>query len=163
WASLLPFFQLPSARAFASVSTTRYERLPWHLIGDGLANTSVLMVLTPTLTLALSLCFSWVVLRSSVRGRAWFDAIAFLPHAVPNIVFGVGALLLALFVFEKLVPSYGTVWLMLLLFVVARTSYGTRMTNSGLIQIHRELEETGQMSGAGTLGVVGRILMPLLT
>ena len=163
WASLLPFFQLPSARAFASVSTARYERLPWHLIGDGLANTGALMVLTPTLTLALSLCFSWVVLRSGVRGRAWFDAIAFLPHAVPNIVFSVGALLLALFVFEKLVPSYGTVWLMLLLFVVARTSYGTRMTNSGLIQIHRELEETGQMSGAGTLGVVGRILMPLLT
>src|SRR5262249_24303066 len=98
WASLLPFFQLPSPRAFASASTTRYERLPWHLIGDGLANTGVLMVLTPTLTLALSLCFSWVVLRSGVRGRAWFDAIAFLPHAVPNIVFSVGVLLLALFV-----------------------------------------------------------------
>ena len=162
WASVLPYFQLPSSAAFASMSFVRYERLPWHLVGDGVTNSLVLTLLTPTIALALSLCFSWVVLRSRVRGRVWFDAIAFLPHAVPNIVFGVGALLLALFVFERFVPSFGTVWLMLLVFVVARISYGTRMTNSGLIQIHRELEETGQMSGAGTIGVLRQILVPLL-
>jgi len=30
------------------------------------------------------------VLRSRIRGRAGFDFIAFLPHAIPSIVFGVG-------------------------------------------------------------------------
>ena len=37
---------------------------------------------------------------------------------MPNIVFGVGALLLALFVLQRVVPIYGTIWLLLLVFVV---------------------------------------------
>ncbi len=82
------------------------------------------------------------------RGRGLFDFIAFLPHAVPSIVFGVGALLLALFVLQRALPIYGTIWILLIVFTIARISYGTRMTNSGLIQIHAELEESAQMSGA---------------
>jgi len=163
WSSVLPFFQLPSARAFAVASLKHYVTLPWDQVLTALGNTCLLAVLTPTLTVAISVAFSWIVLRSKLKGRAAFDFIAFLPHAVPSMVFGVGALLLTLYVIQRAVPIYGTIWLLLLVFVIARLSYGTRMTNSGLIQIHRELEETGQMSGAGTLGVVGRILMPLLT
>ena len=50
----------------------------------------------------------------------------------------------------------------LLVFVIARVSYGTRMTNSGLIQIHQELEESAQVSGARTLGVARHVVLPLL-
>ena len=32
WSSLLPFFQLPSARALATVSLTHYLTLPWELV-----------------------------------------------------------------------------------------------------------------------------------
>jgi iron(III) transport system permease protein len=162
WASLLPYFQLPSAAAFASASLHRYWALPWDLIGDGLIDTLILMVLTPTATLALALCFSWIVLRSHVPGRAWFDFVAFLPHAMPGIVFGVGALLLALFVIGPIVPAFGTLWLLLVVFVVGRISYATRMTNAGLVQIHKELEESAQVGGASTGGVLRRILVPLL-
>ncbi|HXQ52975.1 MAG TPA: iron ABC transporter permease [Stellaceae bacterium] len=162
WASLLPYFQLPTAAAFATVSLQQYRSLPWQLAGEGIVNTAILMVLTPTATLALSVAFSWVVLRSRIPGRSGFDVIAFLPHAVPNIVFGVSALLIALFVLGAAVPLFGTVSILLVVFVVARLSYGTRMTNSGLIQIHRELEEAATVSGAGTGTVLGRVLGPLL-
>ena len=47
------------------------------------------------------------------------------------------------------VPIYGTIWILLFVFVIARLSYGTRMTNAALIQIHRELEEAATVSGAG--------------
>jgi iron(III) transport system permease protein len=162
WSSLLPFFQLPSGRAFATVSLEHYFSLPWGLVLTGLWNTSVLAVLTPSLTLVLSLAFSWIVLRSRYPGRAGFDFIAFLPHAVPSIVFGVGALLLTLFVIQRALPIYGTVWILLIVFTVARLSYGTRMTNSGLIQIHPELEESALMSGATAWGAFARISVPLL-
>ena len=162
WASLLPYFQLPSATAFASVSLQRYWSLPWELIGDGLTNTIVLMMLTPTATLALSLCFSWVILRSRLPGRAWFDFVAFLPHAMPGIIFGVGALLLALYVIAAIMPAYGTVWLLLVVFVVGRISYATRMTNAGLLQLHKELEESARVGGATTGGIMRRIVIPLL-
>jgi len=162
WASLLPYFQLPSAAAFASASLARYWGLPWDLITDGLTNTLLLMVLTPTFTLALAVCFSWVVLRSRLPGRSWFDFVAFLPHAMPNIVFGIGALLIALFVVQRFAPAYGTLWLLLVAFIVGRISYATRMTNTGLIQIHKELEESGEVGGATTGGVIWKIVMPLL-
>jgi iron(III) transport system permease protein len=162
WSSLLPFFQLPSARAFASLSMRHYNSLPWELVFGALGNTAILAVLTPTLTLALSLAFSWVVLRSKIRGRAGFDFVAFLPHAVPSIVFGVGALLLTLFVLQRAVPIYGTIWILLMVFIIARISYGTRMTNSGLIQIHAELEESAQMSGATLAYALRKITGPLI-
>ncbi|HEY4134540.1 MAG TPA: iron ABC transporter permease [Alphaproteobacteria bacterium] len=162
WASVLPYFQLPTAAALATASFDRYTRLPWDLIGEGFFNTAILMALTPTVTLALALCFSWVVLRSKTKGRGWFDFIAFLPHTIPSIVFGIGALLLSLFVVESILPAFGTIWLLLLVFVVGRISYATRMTNSGMIQIHKELEECAQVSGASTIGVLREIVMPLL-
>ena len=93
WSSLLPFFQLPSPRAFAAISLTHYFTLPWELVINASSHTALLAILTPSLTLAVSLAFSWIVLRSRIPGRAGFDFIAFLPHAVPSIVFGVGALL----------------------------------------------------------------------
>lgn len=162
WSSLLPFFQLPSSRALATVSLAHYFTLPWELVLTAMWNTSILAVLTPTVTLAISLAFSWIVLRSRIPGRGFFDFIAFLPHAVPSIVFGVGALLLTLFVLQRALPIYGTIWILLMVFTIARISYGTRMTNSGLIQIHPELEESAQMSGASLWQAFRRIAVPLL-
>ncbi len=162
WASLLPYFQLPSMAALDQLSLLHFRSLPWDLVLEGLGNTVLLSVLTPTLTLLLCVAFSWVVLRSRIPGRGVFDAIAFLPHAVPNIVFGLGALLLALYVVGAVIPLFGTIWLLLLVFIVARLSYGTRMTNGSLIQIHRELEEAAAMSGASTARTVSRILLPLM-
>jgi iron(III) transport system permease protein len=163
WSSVLPYFQMPSARAFKSMNLDHYYDLPWDQLIDGMTNTGILMVLTPTVTLIFSLCFSWVVLRSNIPGRHAFDFIAFLPHAVPNIIFGVGALLISLYIIQSVFPIYGTIWILLLVFVLARVSYGTRMTNSGLIQIHRELEESAEVSGARTFGVARSVVLPLLS
>ena len=129
----------------------------------GAGNTSILMLLTPTITVIVSVIFAWVVLRSRIRGRFLFDFFAFLPHAVPNIIFAIGAVLLALFVLRGFIPLYGTIWLLLLLYIIVRLSYGTRMMNSSLIQIHHELEEAAYVSGGSTWNVVRRILVPILT
>jgi iron(III) transport system permease protein len=81
---------------------------------------------------------------------------------VPPIVFSIAALLLALFILNRIVPIYGTIWILILVYVIARLSYGTRMTNSAMIQIHHELDEAAQVSGAGTGGVLRSVLAPLL-
>jgi iron(III) transport system permease protein len=163
WASLLKYFEMPSLEALERISLQNYVTLPWELVWRGTTNTSILMLLTPTLTILASLAFAWVVLRSRIRLRFLFDFFAFLPHAVPNTVFAIGAVLLALFVLRNFIPLYGTIWLLLLLYTIVRLSYGTRMMNSSLIQIHRELEEAAYVSGATTRNVVQRILVPILT
>jgi iron(III) transport system permease protein len=149
--------------AVASMSLDHFRELPWDLTLEGIKNTGILMLLTPTVTLVISVAFSWVVLRSKIPGRSFFDFVAFLPHAIPNIVFGVGILLFTLYVVRNAIPLYGTLWILLVVFVIARVSYGTRMTNSSLIQIHKELEESATMSGASTGGVVRHVIVPLLT
>jgi iron(III) transport system permease protein len=163
WVSLLPYVQMPSWRALSMVSFVNFRSVDWDLVDHGLANTGVLMVLVPTAALALSFAFSWIVLRSRYLGRGLFDFIAFLPHAMPNILFGIGALLLTLYVVDNMVPIYGTIWLLLIVFVTARLSYGTRMVNSGLIQVSPELDESAGICGATTWGVATGVLLPLLS
>ncbi len=162
WAAALPFLRPPSAEAFAAMSLANFRSIPTDLLLRIICNTAILMVAVPTLTMIASLAISWVVLRGRTRGAALVDFLAFLPVTVPPIVFSVAALLLALFWLGAVVPLYGTIWLLVIVYVIARLSYGTRMTNSGLIQVHRELDEAAQMSGAGTFGVLRRILLPLL-
>lgn len=163
WSAGLPYLRPMSAEAFASLSLVNFRALPHGLIWNGLRHTLVLMLLVPTVTVALSLAVSWVVLRSRLRFRAVFDFFAFLPHTVPTIVFSVAAWLLALFVLRKVLPIYGTIWILVIVYVVAMLSYGSRMTNGALIQIHRELEESAKMSGAGLAGIMRSVLIPLLT
>ena len=162
WASLLPFFRYPSLAAFKTMSLRQFENIPWDLTLEGIRNTAVLMVLTPTLTLAIAVAFSWIVLRTKIRGRSVFDFIAFLPHAVPNIVFGFAVLLAALFIVNKFVPIYGTIWILLAVFVVARLSYATRMTNATLIQIHKDLEEGARVAGVTTGPIILKVIVPIL-
>ena len=163
WAAVLPYFQLPSADAMASVSLVNFQRIPWDLFFIGARNTLFLTIATPTLTLALAIAFSWVALRSKLPGRGVFDFIAFLPHAIPNIVFSVGVLLFVIYAVQRIVPLYGTLWLLLFLFVIARLSYATRMTNGTLIQVHRDLEEAATVSGGASGTVLRSVLLPLLT
>jgi iron(III) transport system permease protein len=40
--------------------------------------------------------------------------------------------------------------------------YGMRFASSGITQIHRELEEAAQVSGAGTGQIFARVLFPLI-
>lgn len=81
---------------------------------------------------------------------------------MPNIVFGFATLLFTLSVVRNVVPIYGTIWVLLLVFAIARLSYATRMTNSTLIQIHKDLEEAATMSGVSTGPTVRRVILPLL-
>jgi iron(III) transport system permease protein len=162
WTSTQPFPAPPTAHAIAQATLAHYGEIPGEMLWRGIRNTAALMVLTPTITLLVSFSFSWVVLRSKVPGRSLFDFAAFMPHAVPNIVFSMAALLLALFVLRDALPIYGTIWILVLVYVVSRIAYATRITNSALIQIHKELEEAAQMSGAGIGGIVRSVLMPLL-
>jgi iron(III) transport system permease protein len=162
WSAGLPFLRPVSRAAFASLSWKNFRDLPDGLVFSGMGVSAALMLLVPTITLTLSVALSWVVLRSRLRWRWVFDFFAFLPHAVPKIVFSVAAWLLALFVLRNALPIYGTIWILVPVYVVATLSYGTRMINGALIQIHRELEESAMVAGAGLAATLRGVLLPLL-
>ena len=162
WSAGLPFLHAVNADGFAKLSLNNFRTLPTGLVWSGLGISAMLMLLVPTITLILSVALSWVVMRSRLRWRAIFDFFAFLPHAVPKVVFSVAAWLLALFVLRDTLPIYGTIWMLVPIYVVASLSYGTRMMNGALIQIHRDLEESAMVAGARLSGTLCSVLLPLL-
>jgi iron(III) transport system permease protein len=103
-----------------------------------------------------------VVVRSGLKTRSFFDWIAFLPHAVPSVVFAIAALAIALFMLPQRVPLYGTIYILIIVYVLVRLSFATRVLNGSLLQLHRELEEVAHVSGIPILTTIRKIVFPLL-
>jgi iron(III) transport system permease protein len=161
WASLLPYLQLPSAAALSSLTLKHYLAIPDYAGARPFINTAILMFSVPTLTMILSVLISWVVIRTQVSFRGLLDMLAFVPHAVPGILLAVGLAYLGL-AYRDLFPLYGTVFIIVLAHTINWIAYGTRTTNSVMIQVHRELEEAGRVAGASAPRVLSRIILPLI-
>jgi iron(III) transport system permease protein len=56
----------------------------------------------------------------------------------------------------------GTLSVIVVAHVILRLPYGTRLANASLVQIHKDLEEAAQMSGALPFTTMWRILLPLV-
>jgi iron(III) transport system permease protein len=161
WASLLPYLQLPSAEALSSLTLKHYIEIPANVGPRPFINTLILMFAVPTLTMILSVLVSWIVIRTQVSFRGFLDTLVFIPHAVPGILMAVGLAYLGL-AYRDYFPLYGTVAIIVLAHTINWIAYGTRTTNSVMIQVHRELEEAGRVSGASAPRVLGKIVLPLI-
>ncbi len=161
WVSLLPHLQVPSAEAFAQVSLENFRHIFDHVGALPFVNTAILMFVVPTVTMVLSVLVSWIVVRTNVSFRGALDTLAFLPHAIPGILLAVGLAYLGL-AYRSWFPVYGTVAIIAIAHTITWIAYGTRTTNGVMIQVHRELEEAGKVSGASTRTVLGRIVLPLI-
>ena len=161
WASLLPHLQLPSAEALSQLSLANYETIFDFVDALPFVNTAILMIAVPTGTMLLSVLVSWIVVRTQVSFRGSLDTLAFLPHAIPSILLGVGLGYLGL-AYRNYFPVYGTIIIIAIAHTISWIAYGTRTTNGVMIQLHRELEEAGKVAGASAPRVLGRIVLPLV-
>ena len=160
WASLLSFYEVPSARALAKLTWENYRTI-WEFPKVGLAfrNTLIMVLLAPTVTMLLCSVISWFIVKSGARGRRLLDILTFLPHAIPGIVTGVSLM----WVYLTLpIPIYGTIWILLVAYVTGRISFSTRVMNAAMAQLHKELEEASYASGGSWPKTFARITIPLL-
>ena len=109
--------------------------------------------------LFLALLISWLVIRSKNGSARLVDQLATLPIVIPGIVLGLALVRTYLAV---PLPVYGTLWILMLGFIPHYLPYATRYTSAGLITIHRELEESAQISGASWWQTLSRIIIPLI-
>ena len=163
WTSLTLFFVPPSIEAFGNVTLDSYRSLSWTMAGRAARNTAILFFAVPTITMVFGLAISWVVVRSKMKGVSQtYDMVAFSPHAIPNVILALGAVVLGLQFVPDFIPFYATLYIMLALYVVTRLGFATRIYNSALIQIHRELDEAGSVFGLSRVMVLRKILAPLV-
>lgn len=161
WASLLPFYIQPSLEAIDRLTLKNYlTALHFPKITDSVKNSILLGLGSASAVMVLTLLASWLLVRTKMRGRWLLDLLTTLPLLFPGIVMGLAILRFYLFV---PIPVYGTLWILLIAFVTRYIPYGIRYTHSGLLQLHRELEEAAYTAGASWSNCMRRIILPLMT
>ncbi len=163
WASLLPSYRVPSASALSLVSFANYiEVLETDRVLNVIWNTFQLMIVSATATMLFAFVTSWVIVRSQVRGTAFLDSFVFLPHAIPGIVIALALLMAYLSPPLRYLGLYGSMSILIMGLVVSYISFGTRLMNSAIMQVQKELEQAAYVSGATTLRAMFAITLPLL-
>lgn len=160
WNSVLPFYMRPSWQALSMLTTENYT----FLLGlpkttRAIVNSIGLSIGSATIVMLMTSIIAWTTIRARIRGRWLLDNLASLPLIFPGIVMGVALI----WVYLTLpIPIYGTVWILLVAYVTRYLPYGMRTSSAALLQIHRELEEAAETSGASWGQTFVRIVLPLL-
>jgi iron(III) transport system permease protein len=160
WASLLPFYADPSLDGLGRMTLANYAAM-WTRddILSGIWNSLIVGTGSAGIVALASLVMSWLVVRRREAMRWALDAIASLPLVFPGIVLGIA--ILVEFLDLRFVPLYGTVFILILAFVVKFMPYGMRFCYAGILSINRDLEDCGHVCGGGQFAVLRRVVLPL--
>jgi iron(III) transport system permease protein len=159
WTSLLPFVRPFGLRDLHLLGFANYRAVFGDTEWTGLAlNTLLAAAGAATAAMLLTGLAGWLTVR---RRPGWglLDQLTTLPLVFPGVVLGIAVLELAL---RAPVPAYGTLWTLSAAFLIRYMPYGMRYASSGVLQIHRELEEAATVAGASQPAVLRRIVAPLL-
>ena len=160
WQSLFLKIAQPFLLNGGAASLANYAFVLSYPVFLKAVRTSVALgALAASVVVVLTLLMAWAAQRSRSRLRWLIDVLAFAPIAVPGIIVGASVLLAYLIL---PIPIFGTIWILLVAYLTLFLPYGMRFAAGGLAQIHKELEEVAQMSGAGQWQTFRRVLAPLL-
>jgi iron(III) transport system permease protein len=160
WQSFFRNLAQPFLSSSADATLDNYHFILSYPIFLAAVKTSVLLAaMAATAVAALTFVMAWVAQRSLPRYGIVIDALAFAPIAIPGVIVGAGILVAYL---ALPIGIYNTIWILLVAYITLYLPYGMRFASSGLVQIHRELEEMAAVSGAGTGQIFRRIMLPLL-
>ncbi|WP_144222448.1 ABC transporter permease [Mesorhizobium amorphae] len=159
WVAVTPFIRPVRWSAFSSLTSDNFALV---LTDDRylelVTNTLIVSASAATVTMLLMVICGWLVARRRVYHTALDQMIA-LPMLIPSIVLSVAMMDLAL---RSPIPLYSTLTIVVIAFVVHYLPFGMRYTFTGSLQLHKELEESAGVCGATPLGMLRRIVVPLL-
>ena len=160
WSSLQRYYSVPSWAALKNVSLRSYETvLSYPNVGTAVWNSFSLSISSATIVMLLTAVVCWVIQRTKIPGRWVLDSLASIPLVLPGLVMGLAIMVCYLTVGGGI---YGTIWIMLIAYVTRFMPYGMRYNTTSMVQLHKELEESAAMSGAGWLMTFRRVVLPLL-
>lgn len=160
WMALMPFvrrigwdgFAMMGLQNFRTVfSASGYFELAMNSLTVAAGAATAIMLIT-----ALA---GWIAARRGPGGRI-LDQLATLSLVFPGICLGVAVMEVYL---RVPLPIYGSLWIIAIAYVIRYMPYGMRYVYSGVLQLHKELEEAAGTSGAGAMMTLRRIVAPLLT
>ena len=160
WSSLQRFYSVPSMEALQNLTLDPYRFiLSYPNLGRTVWNSVVLSFSAATIVMLVTSVICWIVVKTKLPGRWILDGIASLPIVFPGLVLGLSIMV---FYLNFNVGVYGTIWIMLLAYITRFMPYGLRYSTTSMLQIHKELEESAEMSGASWTTTFRRVVLPLL-
>lgn len=159
WASLLPYYSVPSAAAFAQITFTNYFRVWSPDMIESAINTLIVAAVTPTVVFMLATLVAWRSTRFTSWANTFPDRLTFIALGAPSVVIGLALMFLYLSI---PLPIYGTIWIVIIAFITRFITYGTRLMSAAFIQVHRELEEASYASGVGWWQTMRHVILPLV-
>jgi iron(III) transport system permease protein len=160
YASLLPFYQAPSAAAFESMSFGNY----WALFHNTktivpMINSTILGPIVATVIVVVVALIAYFVQKTKLPGRHVLDFLGFVPIAIPSVVLGA-----TFFWFYLLVPLpiIGTLTIIGLAYLTKYMPVALRFVSASMMQIHSELDEAAQVAGVPWSRNFFKVILPLL-
>lgn len=148
-------------------TTAHYQEALSHpLVVPSIQNSLFYASMATLVDLVLGVAIAWVIVRSTIRGRAFLDALVMLPLAVPGLVMAFGYLALSqdgeAFRFLVQGSLENPTWLLVVAYAVRRLPYVVRSAVAGLQQSNLALEEAARSLGATPVRTLRRVSLPLL-
>ena len=160
WQSLFRNATPPSLSVLTNMTIDSYRYvLGYPVFLNAVKNSVLLGVMAASFVVGISFVMAWLSQRALKRFGWILDSLTFVPIAIPSVIVG-ASILFAYLVLP--IPVYNTIWILLIAYVTMYLPYGMRFTSGGIVQIHRELEEVAEVSGASSGQIFGRVLLPLL-
>jgi iron(III) transport system permease protein len=130
-----------------------------QIAARGIVNSFKLAIAAAPLAVLIGVAIAYLDVRTRRRGGRLLDYLAILPLGLPGTVLAV-ARLQAVIRFP--VAIYGTVWILLIAYVVRSMPIAVRGANGALRQVDASLEEAARIAGASWLTTIRRILLPIM-
>jgi iron(III) transport system permease protein len=124
----------------------------------GLINSLFISTIGASIAVAICMLLALVIHRTRLPGREGLAPLAMVPVTMPGIVLGLGFLIALI-----ATPLYGTLWIIMIAYIVHYLPTGLRNGESLVQSISRELDESARMSGASWSRAMTRIVVPLVT
>ena len=145
---------------FGNMTLRNYETvIGQRRIVSSLINSGVVSIVSATIVVIVAAILTYISRRKNIRGGGLLEGLGTLPLAFPGFILGLGLL----WTFLTLpIGVYGTVFVLMLAFLVKYMPQGIRFANGALIQIQDDLEESSSITGAEWTYTVRKIILPLL-
>lgn len=140
------------------ILTIKDSRMPLSLV-----NTMLVSLGAATIGMFVYSIISYIVVKTDYSGKKVLDFISWLPYSVPSLVLALGFLWAYVGGIPVLHVLAGTIWIMMLAFIVRSMPLGCRVMNGSMYQVGKELEECSRSSGASWFTTFRRILVPILS
>lgn len=139
----------------------KYVLFSVPVVWRAVRNSFFLAVVVSTITVMLSIVFSYTARYTEIRGRKLIDYIVSAPYAIPGTVIGLSMIL----AWIKPILGwsiYNTIWIIMIAYIARFMIFPMRTVTASFKQIDNSLSEAAQIAGASKRKATLDIVIPLI-